>query len=84
MKLFAMNKEQEKLNKQFAKVILDDKASCEIMLKKMKYLHRLGADVNTMLYGKSALVFAIEKRRNKKIINYLKENGAKEKVISYE
>lgn len=84
MKLFAMNKEQEKLNKQFAKVILDDKASCEIMLKKMKYLHRLGADVNTMLYGKSALVLAIEKRRNKKIINYLKENGAKENVISYE
>ncbi len=41
-----MSTNQEKLNEQLFNVIADEKASDEVRLKKVKYLVRLGADVN--------------------------------------
>ena len=54
-----MSETQEKLNKQLFNVIADEKVSDEARLKKVKYLVRLGADVNaSSKYGKTALMIA--------------------------
>ena len=78
-----MSDNQEKLNEQLFNVIFDEKASYEARLKKVKYLVRLGADVNAMLYGKSALIKALE-LQDEEVISFLKSKGAKELVISKE
>ena len=54
-----MSETQEKLNKQLFNVVADEKVSDEARLKKVKYLVRLGADVNaSSKYGKTALMIA--------------------------
>ena len=54
-----MSNNQEKLNEQLFNVIVDEKDSVEARLKKLKYLVRLGADVNASdKYGRTALMKA--------------------------
>ena len=79
-----MSENQEKLNEQLFNVVADEKVSCEAMLKKVKYLVRLGADVNTRLYGKSLLSKAIEKEVGAEVQEFLREKGAIQWVISKE
>ena len=79
-----MSETQEKLNEQLFNVIKNDKDSDEARLKKVKYMVRLGADVNTKLYGKSVLSKAIENEAGVEVQNFLRENGANEWVISKE
>ena len=78
-----MSENQEKLNEQLFNVVADEKASDEARLKKVKYLVRLGADVNARLYGKSVLSKALE-LQDEEVISFLKSKGAKEWVISKE
>ena len=77
-----MSETQEKLNEQLFNVIANDKDSDEARLKKVKYLVRLGADVNARLYGKSLLSKAIEQNAGVEVIEFLREKGANEWVIS--
>ena len=56
-----MSDNQKKLNEQLVKVVLDDGLTDEIRLKKVKYLVRLGANVNQKINGKSLLKIAREK-----------------------
>ena len=79
-----MSDNQERLNEQLFNVIADEKASDEAKLKKLKYLVRLGADVNARLYGKSLLSKAIEQNAGVEVQNFLREKGANEWVISKE
>ena len=79
-----MSENQEKLNEQLFNVVADEKASDEARLKKLKYLVRLGADVNTRLYGKSLLSKAIEQNAGVEVVEFLREKGANEWVISKE
>ncbi len=79
-----MSDNQERLNEQLFNVIADEKASDEARLKKMKYLLYLGADVNARLYGKSVLSKAIEKEAGAQVVEFLREKGANEWVISKE
>ena len=68
-----MSTNQEKLNEQLLNVVLSDKDSDEAKLKKVKYLVRLGADVNQKVNGKSLLKIAREKGY-KEIENVIKES----------
>ena len=52
---------KKKLGEQLINVILSDKDSVEVKLKKVKYLVRLGANVNQKVNGKSLLKIAREK-----------------------
>ena len=79
-----MSNNQEKLNEQLFNVVADEKASDEAKLKKLKYLVRLGADVNARLYGKSVLSKAIEQNAGAQVIEFLREKGANEWGISKE
>ena len=79
-----MSNNQEKLNEQLFNIIADEKVSDEAKLKKLKYLVRLGADVNAMLYGKSLLSKAIEQNAGAEVQEFLREKGANEWVISKE
>ena len=79
-----MSNNQEKLNEQLFNVIADEKASDEARLKKVKYLVRLGADVNTRLYGKSVLSKAMEQKAGAQVQDFLREKGAIKWVISKE
>ena len=79
-----MSNNQEKLNEQLFNVIADEKVSNEAKLKKLKYLVRLGADVNARLYGKSLLSKAIENEAGAEVQNFLREKGANEWVIPKE
>ena len=79
-----MSENQEKLNEQLFNVLADEKVSDEARLKKLKYLVRLGADVNAKLYGKSVLSKAIEQKAGAQVQNFLREKGAEEWVISKE
>ena len=56
-----MSDNQKKLNEQLVKVVLDDSLTDEVRLKKVKYLVRLGANVNQKVNGKSLLKIAREK-----------------------
>ena len=79
-----MSTNQEKLNEQLFNVIANDKDSDEAKLKKLKYLVRLGADVNARLYGKSLLSKAIEQNVGIEVQDFLREKGAIKWVISKE
>ena len=80
-----MSANQEKLNEQLLNVVLSDKDSDEAKLKKVKYLVRLGADVNAKMYGKSVLSWVKKDEKvAPEIIEFLKEKGAKEWMISKE
>ena len=68
-----MSDNQKKLNEQLLNVVLSDKDSDEAKLKKVKYLVRLGADVNQKVNGKSLLKIAREKGY-KEIENVIKES----------
>ena len=65
-----MSGNNERLNEQLFSVIADEKASDEAKLKKLKYLVRLGADVNAKLYGKSVLSKAIEQNAGAQVQNF--------------
>ena len=55
-----MSDNQEKLNEQLFNVIADEKVSDEAKLKKLKYLVRLGADVNAKdNWGETVLIDAV-------------------------
>ncbi len=79
-----MSDNQEKLNEQLFNVVANSKGSDEARFKKIKNLVRLGADVNTRLYGKSVLSKAIEKEAGAEVQDFLREKGADEWVISKE
>ncbi len=68
-----MSNNQEKLNEQLINVILSENSSDEVKLKRVKYLVRLGADVNKKVNGKSLLRIAREKG-DKEIENVIKES----------
>ena len=68
-----MNDNQKKLNEQLVKVVLSDKDSDEAKLKKVKYLIRLGANVNQKVNGKSLLKIVREKGY-KEMENVIKES----------
>ena len=70
-----MSTNQEKLNEQLFNVIADEKISDEARLKKMKYLVRLGADLEARNYGWTALIVAAQKGQIG-VVKYLAENGA--------
>ena len=73
---FEMSDNQEKLNEQLFNVIADEKASSEARLKKVKYLVRLGADVNAKdERGKTMLIRAAE-RGEAEVVKYFIEQGA--------
>ena len=80
-----MSGNNERLNEQVLNVVLSDKDSVEAKLKKLKYLVRLGADVNAKIYGKSVLSWVKKDGEvAPEIIEFLKEKGAKEVEISKE
>ena len=79
-----MSENKEKLNEQLFNVVADEKASDEARLKKVKYLVRLGADVNARLYGKSVLTKAMEQNVGIEVQDFLREKGAIKWVISKE
>ena len=80
-----MSNNQEKLNLQLLNVIKSKSKDFETKLKKVKYLIRLGADVNAKLYGKSILSWAvIDGNIEPSITLFLKEKGAEEFEISKE
>ena len=68
-----MTNNQEKLNEQLVKVVLDTKTCDEVRIKRAKYLIRLGANVNQKVNGKSLLKIAREKGY-KEIENVIKES----------
>ena len=76
-----MKKCNERLNEQLMNVLWDEKATPQIRLKKAKYLVELGADVNSLLFGKSAVSVAIS-NNDEELVQYLKDKGGKEWEIS--
>ena len=68
-----MNDNKKKLNEQLAKIVMDDSLTDEVRLKKVKYLVRLGANVNQKVNGKSLLKIAREKG-DKEIEEVIKES----------
>ena len=78
-----MSNNQEKLNEQLYNVIANSKDNDEGKLKKVKYLVYLGADVNAMFFGKRMLFWAKE-TGDEEMVEFLKENGAKEFEIAKE
>ena len=77
-----MSDNQKKLNEQLLNVILSENSSDEVKLKRVKYLVRLGADVNYQIYGKSLLCHAIRAKVFDEVIGFLEESGAREWKIS--
>ena len=73
-----MSNNQEKLNEQLVKVVLDTKTCDEVRIKRVKYLIRLGADKNARYDdGKSVLVLARDSN-DECMIELLESLGAKE------
>ena len=70
-----MSTNQEKLNEQLFNVVADEKVSDEARLKKLKYLVRLGADLEAINYGCTVLIVAAQKGQIG-VVKYLAENGA--------
>ena len=68
-----MSNNQEKLNEQLVKVVLDTKTCDEVRIKRAKYLIRLGADANQKVNGKSLLKIVREKGY-KEMENVIKES----------
>ena len=64
---------KKKLDEQLINVICDSKTKSDVKLKKVKYLVRLGANVNQKVNGKSLLKIAREKG-DKEIEEVIKEN----------
>ena len=71
-----MSDNKSKLNKQLAKIVMDDSLTDEVRLKKVKYLIYLGANANQKVNGKSLLKIAREKGY-KEIENVIKESLVK-------
>ena len=78
-----MSGNNERLNDGFIEVIRDAKIPSKVRLKKAKYLVRLGADVNAMLYGRSAVYWAKE-TGDEEMVEFLREKGGKFKEITKE
>ncbi len=73
---------KKKLDEQLINVICDSKTKSDVKLKKVKYLIRLGADVNARKDGISALSWA-KKSKEEEIAKYLEDNGGKEWVAPF-
>ena len=82
--LNAFNKleNKKKLDEQLINVICDSKTKSDVKLKKVKYLIRLGANVNARKDGISALSWA-RKSKEEEIAKYLEDNGGKEWVAPF-
>ena len=70
-----------RLNEKLIEVIRDKNISAVVRLKKVKYLVRLGGSVNARADDKSALSWAMVMKEDE-LISYLKEQGAKEWVLT--
>ena len=53
-----MSGNKSKLNEQLLNVVLNERDDISSKMKKMKYLLRLGADVEAKVYGKSLCFWA--------------------------
>ena len=80
----------KKLGEKIAELMDNDKYSREAKLNKIRYLIRLGADVNTM-YGAMSVLNLAKYKKEEKIAKFLEENGAidvvddkKRKSLCYE
>ena len=71
------------LEKQLIDIIKDKEMPEHIKLAKLDMLVTLGVDVNAKYRGQSVLVLAVEQKL-KKVYDFLKQNGAEEKVASEE
>ena len=77
-----MSGNKSKLNEQLLNVVLNERDDISSKMKKMKYLLRLGADVEAKVYGKSLLSWGIKNNIEPEVRDFLVENGAKEWEIS--
>lgn len=77
-----MSGNKGKLNEQLLNVVLNERDDISSKMKKMKYLLRLGADVEAKVYGKSLLSWGIKNNIEPEVRDFLVENGAKEWEIS--
>ena len=73
---------KKKIDEQLINVICDSKTKSDVKLKKVKYLVRLGANVNARRGGISALSWA-KKCKEEEIAKYLEDNGGKEWVAPF-
>lgn len=73
-----MSENNEKLNEQLVRCLLDDKMPTDIKLKKMDYIIRLGADINVMHGTGYSLLSLAKLMGDEEVISFLKEKGGKE------
>ena len=66
----------EKLNEQLVKVVLDEKTPSRVKIKKMDYLIRLGGDVNATDERGCSLLMLAKMKKNDEIIEFLEKRGA--------
>lgn len=78
-----MSGENKKLNEGLIKLIRWEKGEASVRFKKLRYFVALGADVNTKLYGKSALSWA-KAIGDEEMVQFLREKGASEWEIEKE
>lgn len=71
-----------RLSHQLYRIVKYDKGDVEAKLKKVKYMVKLGADVNACIYGKTILSWVKEDKIEPEVMKFLKENGAEEWEIS--
>ena len=73
-----MSENNEKLNEQLVRCLLDDKMPTDIKLKKMDYIIRLGASVDAMHKTGYSLLSLAKIMGDEEVISFLKEKGGKE------
>lgn len=71
-----MSDNQLKLNEQLFNVVLGKNNSLDVMLKKVKYLVRLGADLNANKKGDTLLFWAKKNNVSDEVIRVLEDMGA--------
>ena len=71
-----MSDNQLKLNEQLFNVVLGKSNSLDVMLKKVKYLVRLGADLNANKKGDTLLFWAKKNNVSDEVIRVLEDMGA--------
>ena len=71
-----MSDNQLKLNEQLFNVVLGKSSSLDVMLKKVKYLVRLGADLNANKKGDTLLFWAKKNNVSDEVIRVLEDMGA--------
>ena len=73
-----MSNNQEKLNEQLVKVVLDTKTCDEVRIKRAKYLIRLGADINARNDGGKTVLTLARDSNDECMIILFESLGAKE------